>query len=131
VAIGLDGTFTRKVVITASFLTGILLIPASMATGTKATVLPLGGASLVGFSTGNLYALVQRISSDGNVGFSIGLFNLAGNLSGVAAPLITGLIIAKTGSYFPAFVVAVVILLAVLPPYWLMVKTPGGRERYE
>jgi len=129
VAIGLDETFTRKVVITASFLTGILLIPAGMATSTKATVLLLGGASLVGLSTGNLYALVQRISSDGNVGFSIGLFNLAGNLSGVAAPLITGLIIAKTGSYFPAFVVAVVILLAVLPPYWLMVKTPGGQER--
>jgi ACS family D-galactonate transporter-like MFS transporter len=125
VAIGWDETFTRKAVITAAFLTGILLIPAGMAAGTRSTVLLLGGASLVGLSTGNLYALVQSISRGGNVGFSIGLFNLAGNLSGVAAPLITGLIIAKTGSYFPAFIVAVAVLLAVLPPYWLMVKSPG------
>jgi nitrate/nitrite transporter NarK len=88
----------------------------------------------VGLSTGNLYALVQRISRGGSVGFSVGLFNLAGNLSGVAAPLVTGLIIAKTGSYFPAFVVAVAMLLAVLPPYWWMVETAGagsGREGNE
>ena len=126
VAIGWDETFTRKAVTTAAFFTSILLIPAGLAAGTKSSVLLLGGASLVGLSTGNLYALVQRVSRGGNVGFSIGLFNLAGNISGVAAPLITGLIIAKTGSYFPAFVVAVTVLLAVLPPYWLMVKTPGA-----
>ena len=47
------------------------------------------------------------------------------NVSGVAAPLVTGLIIDRTGSYFPAFVVAVAALLAVLPIYWLMVKTPA------
>jgi len=58
------------------------------------------------------------------VGFSIGVLNLAGNLSGVAAPLATGFIIAQTGSYFPAFVVAVVVLLAAIPIYWLMVKSP-------
>jgi ACS family D-galactonate transporter-like MFS transporter len=134
VAMGLEEIFTRKVVITAAFLTGILLIPAGLAAGTTSSVLLLGGASLVGLSTGNLYALVQRISRGGSVGFSVGLFNLAGNLSGVAAPLVTGLIIAKTGSYFPAFVVAVAILLAVLPPYWWMVQTAGagsGREGHE
>ncbi len=81
----------------------------------------LGGASLVGLSTGNLYALVQRVSAGGNVCL-IGVFNLMGNISGVVAPLVTGEIIAKTGSYFPAFVVAVIVLLAVLPPYWLMVR---------
>jgi MFS family permease len=125
VAKGLDETFTRKAVSTVAFLAGILLIPAGLAGDAKSSVYFLGGAALVGLSTGNLYALVQRISAGGNVGFSIGLFNLAGNLSGVAAPLVTGLIIAKTGSYFPAFVVAVTILLAVLPPYWLMVKSPN------
>ncbi len=128
VAMGLDETLIRKTVIAAAFFTGILLIPAGMATDTKSSVLFLGGASLVGLSTGNLYALVQRISREGNVGFSVGLFNLAGNLSGIVAPLATGLIIAKTGSYFPAFVVAVIVLLAALIPYWLMVKAPIGKR---
>lgn len=123
VAIGWEETLARKTIVTAAYLSGILLIPAGLVAGTNFAVLLLGGASLVGLSTGNLYALVQRISSPGDVGFSVGFFNLAGNLSGVAAPLVTGLIIAKTGSYFPAFVVAAVILLAVLPLHWLMVKT--------
>ena len=128
VAFGWDEVFTRKVVSTTAFFTGILLIPAGLVAGTNASIILLGGASLVGLSTGNLYALVQRISRGGNVGFSVGLFNLAGNVPGVLAPLVTGLIIAKTGSYFPAFVVAVTILLAVLPPYWLLVKSPGSRN---
>jgi len=122
VSIGWDEAFSRKAVITAAYLTSILLIPAGLVAGTRSAVILLGGASLVGLSTGNIYALVQRISSHGNVGFSIGVFNLAGNISGVAAPLVTGFLIAKTGSYVPAFVVAVAVLLAVLPLYWLMVK---------
>jgi MFS family permease len=123
IAVGWAETRARKTVVTAAFLTSILLIPAGLVAEVNSAVLLLGGASLVGLSSGNLYAMVQRISYGHNVGFSIGVFNLAGNLSGIVAPLVTGLIIARTGSYFPAFVVAVTVLLAVLPAYWLMVKT--------
>ena len=126
VAIGWDEVFSRKVVITAAYLTSIMLIPAGLVADTWSAVLLLGGASLVGLSTGNMYALVQRVSAGGDVGFSMGVFNLAGNISGVVAPLATGAIIAQTGSYFPAFVVAVAVLLAVLPLYWLVVKTARG-----
>jgi MFS transporter, ACS family, D-galactonate transporter len=122
VRLGWDETFTRKAIVTAAFFTGLLLIPAGLVGGTNPAILLLGGASLVGLSTGNLYALVQRAGARGGVGFSIGVFNLAGNIPGVIAPLVTGEIIAKTGSYFPAFVVAVTVLLAVLPAYWLMVR---------
>jgi len=123
VAAGWDETFARKVLITAAYFTSILLIFAGLARETGSAVIFLGGASLVGLSTANIYALVQRISAGGDVGFASGFLNLAGNLSGVAAPLVTGLIIAQTGSYFPAFVVGVVLLLAAVPFYWLMVKT--------
>lgn len=123
VVLGWDETFSRKLVITAAFLTSLLLIPAGLAAETGSCVLFLGGASLVGLSTANIYALVQRVSAGGDVGFATGFLNFAGNLSGVAAPLVTGLIIERTGSYFPAFVVAVVMLLAALPLYWLMVQT--------
>jgi nitrate/nitrite transporter NarK len=123
VVLGWDETFSRKVVITAAFLTSLLLIPAGLTAETNSSILFLGGASLVGLSTANIYALVQRVSAGGDVGFATGFLNFAGNLSGVAAPLVTGLIIERTGSYFPAFVVAVVMLLAALPLYWLMVQT--------
>ncbi|MGA7237838.1 MAG: MFS transporter [Bryobacteraceae bacterium] len=127
VAIGWEETFARKTIVTAAFLTSILLIPAGLVADTNSAVFLLGGASLVGLSSGNLYATVQRISFGRNVGFSVGVFNLAGNISGVVAPLVTGLIVDETGSYFPAFVLAVTILLAVLPAYWLMVKTARPR----
>ena len=121
VASGWNEVRARKLVTTLSFLSGLLLIPSALAAGTTATVLLMSGASLVGLSSGNLYALVQRIGR-GNVGFSIGLFNLAGNISGVVAPLATGILVEQTGSYLSAFVVAVVMLLAVLAPYWTMVQ---------
>ena len=114
--------FIRKAIVTAAYCSSLLLVPAGLASHTSSAVVLLGGASLVGLSSGNLYALVQRVSRNGQVGFSIGLFNLAGNVPGILAPLITGIIIQRTGSYFPAFVVAVAVLLAVIPFYWWMIR---------
>ncbi len=130
VAIGWDEIFSRKLIITASYLSSILLIPAGRVDGIAACVMLLGGASLVGLSSGNIFALVQRISPDKDVGFSMGVLNLAGNISGVVAPLVTGLIVERTGSYSTAFTVAVVILLAVIPLYWWMVKTGSSGALY-
>ena len=81
----------------------------------------IGSASLVGLATGNLYTLTASVAPEGAVGMWLGLLNFAGNISGVAAPIVTGVLIERTGSYFPAFVVAVVVLLLGLPFYWWMV----------
>jgi MFS transporter, ACS family, D-galactonate transporter len=123
IAAGWEEAFSRKVVITAAYLSSLLLIPAGLVAGTVLSVALLAGASLVGLSTGNLYALVQRVSPEGDVGFSMGVYNFAGNISGVVAPLATGILIERSGSYFPAFVVAVAVLLSVLPLYWLVMQT--------
>lgn len=123
IAAGWDESFSRKVVITAAYVTSLLLIPAGLVGSTAAAVALLAGASLVGLSTGNLYALVQHVSPEDDVGFSMGVYNFAGNISGVLAPLVTGILIERSGSYFPAFVVAVAVLLSVLPLYWLVMQT--------
>lgn len=123
IASGWDEGFSRKVVITAAYFSSLLLIPAGLVASTASSVALLAGASLVGLSTGNLYALVQRVSPEGDVGFSMGVYNFAGNISGVVAPLVTGVLIERSGSYFPAFVVAVAVLLSVLPLYWLVMQT--------
>src|SRR5436190_2701397 len=104
VSMGWDEVFSRKVVISVSYLSAILLIPAGLVADNTSATLLLGGASLVGLSTGNIFALVQRLTPEGEVGFATGFLNLAGNISGAIAPLATGLIITRTGSYFPAFV---------------------------
>lgn len=122
VALGCDEVISRKVLITVAYLTSIMLIAAGRVVSNGSAVLMLAGASLVGLSTGNIFALVQRLAPDAEVGFATGFLNLAGNLSGIVAPLATGFLIARTGSYFPAFVVAVVVLIAALPTYWWIVK---------
>ena len=107
----------RKTVIAGAFLTSAMLLPAGLASNDIIAVVLLGGAALVGLSTGNILALVQLAAPQDEVGLWSGIHNFAGNLSGIVAPLATGLLIARTGSHYPGFVVAVAVLLAGVPIY--------------
>lgn len=124
---------TRKGVITVAFLTGLLFLPVRHMANDVGAILLIGGAALVGLSTGNILALLQRVAPTGQVGWWTGFLNFSGNLSGIVAPLATGLLIARTGSYYPGFVVAVAVLLGGLPFYWWMLrdrKEPVLAESY-
>jgi MFS family permease len=112
----------RKAVVTAAFLTSGMLLVAGHLTDDRAAVLALGAASLVGLATGNLYALLVSVAPEDATGTWMGLMNFAGNIPGVAAPIVTGLLIERTGSYYPGFVVAVAVLVLALPAYWWIVK---------
>jgi dipeptide/tripeptide permease len=48
--------------------------------------------------------------------------NFIGNLGGVLSPLVTGILISRTGSYVPGFALAPVVLMAGLLSYWFIVK---------
>jgi MFS family permease len=112
----------RKTVITAAFLTSLMLLPAVLVANDVIAVLLLGGAALVGLATGNILALLQMAAPADEVGLWSGMQNFAGNLSGIVAPLATGLLIARTGSHYPGFVVAVIVLLTGIPIYWWGVR---------
>jgi len=121
VRLGWSESRSRKAVITIAFLTSLLLLPAGLMANDVSAILLLGGASMVGLATGNLLALLQRLAAPGQVGLWTGVLNFSGNLSGVVAPLATGFLIARTHSYYPGFVAAVVVLLAGIPIYWWIV----------
>ena len=121
VSLGFNERRARKVIVTAAFFTSVMLLVAARAANDTAAVWMLGAASLVGLATGNLYTLTANAAPEGEVGVWIGFLNFAANVSGVVAPVVTGLLIQRTGSYYPGFVVAVVILLLALPAYWWMV----------
>jgi MFS family permease len=120
-ALGYNERRARKAVITVAYLSSVMLLVAGRTANDAAAVLMIGAASLVGLATGNLYALTASLAREGAVGLWLGCLNFAGNIPGVAAPIVTGVLIGRTGSYFPAFVVAVAILLLGLPVYWWMV----------
>jgi nitrate/nitrite transporter NarK len=112
---------TRKAVVTVAFLTSTMLLVAGRTANDTAAILLIGSASFVGLATGNLYSLLAGIAPEGAVGTWMGILNFAGNLSGIIAPIVTGMLIARTGSHYPGFVVAVVVLHLGLPAYWWMV----------
>ncbi len=118
---GWDETRTRKGVVTVAFLFGLLLIPvARVASSTHALWLIMGTA-LVGLASGNLFAILQSCAPEREIGIWTGFENFAGNIGGVLAPLLTGFMIKSTGSYYPGFFLAAVVLVAGLLAYWFVV----------
>ncbi len=118
---GWDETRSRKGVITAAFMAGLLLIPAARVQNAHAAIILVMGASLVGLATGNLFGVVQSCAPPEEVGVWTGFENFAGNIAGVIAPALTGLLIARTGSYSPGFAIAALILVTGLLAYWFIV----------
>ncbi|HEV2424541.1 MAG TPA: MFS transporter [Terriglobia bacterium] len=118
---GWNETRTRKGIVTVAFLTGLLLIPASRVANAGAAVALIAGGSLVGLATGNLLVILQCCAPSEDVGLWTGFENLFGNIAGVLAPVVTGILIARTGSYAPGFLLAALTLVAGLLCYWFLV----------
>jgi len=62
-------------------------------------------------ATTNIWALTQVIASRERMGLACGAQNFIGNVGGVIAPIVTGVIAQWTGSFAPAFLLAGALLL--------------------
>jgi ACS family D-galactonate transporter-like MFS transporter len=120
---GWDETRTRKGAVIGPFLAGILIVPAVNAGTVTGAVLFICGACLSGSATGNLTAILQSCAPAHEVGRWTGVENLAGNMGGIIAPVVMGLLILRTGSFIPGFVVAALVILIGAASYgWVVGK---------
>jgi MFS family permease len=120
---GWDETRTRKGAVICALLTGILIVPAAYAANVTSAVLFICGASLIGFATGNLTAILQSCAPADEVGRWTGIENFAGNIGGIIAPVVMGLLILRTHSFIPGFVVAALVILIGAASYgWVVGK---------
>lgn len=76
----------------------------------------------LGLTTANYWALTQTLIPGGAVGRIVGVQNLAANVPGVVAPLLTGWLKETTGSYEAPMVVIGVLLVAGIAAYVLLVR---------
>lgn len=106
IGLGWDQTRTRKGMITLSFLTGLLLIPAARVQSAHAAIALVFGAALVGLSTGNLHVVLQSFAPPHEVSVWTGVMNFAGNFAGGLAQFAMGLTLSRWGSYLPGFALA-------------------------
>ena len=123
---GASLSLVTKAFITAGFVVGLLIIPAALATTAAASVAFLLAASIAGIGCGSLIAIPKICAREGEVALWVGIMNCAGNIGGVIAPLVTGVVVQRTGSYVPAFFVVSVVLVVGIFAYTVVVPSLDG-----
>jgi ACS family glucarate transporter-like MFS transporter len=128
IRLGYDETRVRKGIVTVAFLMGLFLVPAARVTTPGTAVALIIAGCLVGLATGNLLVILQSCAPPEEIGLWTGVYNTVGNIAGILSPIITGFLIAKTGSYTPPFILAAA-LIAVGPlAYWFIVGDISHRR---
>ncbi|MCX6624464.1 MAG: MFS transporter [Acidobacteria bacterium] len=101
---GRSATLVRKSCLITGLLGVNFLLPAAMAETPETCIKFMIVACLsFGLIPGNMWAVTQTLAGPTAAGKWTGMQNMMGNLAGVAAPWITGAIVASTGSFFFAF----------------------------
>ncbi|MGD0868162.1 MAG: MFS transporter [Bryobacteraceae bacterium] len=70
------------------------------------------GVVFFGVAASNLWAITQTLAGPQAAGRWTGFQNLVGNLAGVVAPAVTGLVLDRTGQFYWAFVILTAVALA-------------------
>jgi MFS family permease len=105
-------TRVRKSFAASGLLLCTLVLPAAIVPNPWMCIALLTAACLsFGLCTSNHWAITQTIAGPSAAGKWTGLQNAFGNLAGVAAPWVTGVIVSATGQFFYAFVAASVVLV--------------------
>ena len=114
--------------VAVGFAIGLLIIPAAIVESTAWSIGLLLAASLAGIGCGNLISFPKICAREEEVALWTGIMNTAGNIGGVLAPLVTGFLIARTGSYVPAFLTVSGVLVVGILAYTLMVPSLDAEE---
>jgi MFS family permease len=123
---GADLSRVTKGYVTAAFLIGLLIIPAAIVESTSASIAFLLASSGAGIGLGCLISFPKICARESEVALWVGIMNAAGNLGGVIAPLVTGIVVQKTGSYVPAFLTVAVVLVVGIVAYTMIVPPLDG-----
>jgi MFS family permease len=130
-------TRVRKTFLAGGLLLSTLFLPAALVKAPAVSVLLLTVACLAfGMASANVFAVTQTIAGPLVTGRWTGMQNAFGNLAGVVAPSLTGILVARTGSFHLAFVAVSLMAVAgaasflflvgpVEPIQWKKVPAPG------
>jgi len=94
----------------------------SLQTALLFSVLSLSG---LGLATANYWALTQTLIPGSSIGRIVGIQNCAASLAGIVAPILTGWLVDKTGSYAAPMQTVVLFLAVGIAAYVFLV-----REKY-
>jgi len=81
--------------------------------------------SALGLFTSNVWAITQTLAGPRAAGTWTGIQNAIGNLGGVISPVLTGVVVGWTGSYYLAFAMASAMLVFGATSYLILVREIG------
>jgi MFS family permease len=104
---GHSPTLVRKsFVIAGMAMTGALYAAAAVTSGVTSTILLVATGFTVGISGTIVFTVGQTLAGPRAGGRWMGFQNMVGNFAGIAAPIITGLVVDWSGSFSGAFAIA-------------------------
>ncbi len=89
----------------------ILMLICASAVATSGVLVLAATAVLFGTQTPNIFAISQTLGGPRAAGQWMGVQNFVGNIAGVVAPFVTGLVIDHTHGFYWAFVIAALVTL--------------------
>ena len=118
IARGADETRARKIVLVGGMLVGLAVFGAMFTTNVNWAIVWIS-ISLAGLSASAPVgsSIVSLIAPRGGTGTIGGIVNFLNNLAATVAPIVTGFIVAVSGSFAGAFLVAGVVLVAGIFSY--------------
>jgi MFS transporter, ACS family, D-galactonate transporter len=117
---GADLSTVTKGLIAVGFGLGLLVIPAALVGSSTLSIALLLGASVSGLACGNMLAVPRICAPEDEVALWTGVQNFVGNIGGVLAPAVTGVLIAWTHSYVAAFLIVAALLVVGIAAYTVM-----------
>jgi len=118
----------RRLVIAASMILAsiILLAPLIDSVGLILVLISLSLTGIAATTSMNFALLNDLLPDPRNVGLAMAFLVVGGNLFGLMAPIVTGYVIALTGSYDMAFVIAGILLLIGATSVMTLTRRPIG-----
>jgi MFS transporter, ACS family, D-galactonate transporter len=119
---GATPTRVRKTFVVGGLLMSTLMLPAALAPSLTLSLGLLIVANLAfGLFSSNHWAITQTLAGPKMAGVWTGLQNAIANLAGILAPIITGIIVDKTGSFFFAFLSSSIVVVVGAASYLFLV----------
>jgi len=120
---GASSNRVRKTVLLTGFAGTAVCMSACALAGPFGSLLAMAGCGVcLGIVIPAIYATAQTLAGPDAAARWFGVQNFLANLAGISAPVITGIVVDRTGSFSFAFLIAAVLALVGMIGYGLIVR---------
>jgi MFS family permease len=120
---GASANLTRKTAaVTSHLMVGASMAGCALGDATVSVASLFVAAVAFGLNTPTIYAIGQTLAGPRAAGKWVGWQNCIGNSAGILAPIITGVVVDRTGEFFWAFIIAGAIGLTGVAGWGLVIR---------